>query len=252
MKTLHTFEIEKEKKIKVDEKRVEDGKEITVSSETVKKVPIKFYIKKPTRSLLDDGDLYYSIKLSEGIKEGLLTRAMLSKRFVNDGGVLTNQEREDYIKLYSSLFEKENEFQRLHLIAEKDRTEEDKKKIESLISEISTIQKDFRNLQTSEAALFEHTAETRAKNKTIIWWCLHLAYVDEDAKTGEENKDKEPILVFGDGDMNVKTQKYYDLADSEQEFYQELFNKLSFYVTAWYMGSASKPEDFVNIEKDLE
>ena len=88
MKTLYEFNVDKTVEVEEQETRVEEGKEIIVKKKVSKSVPVKILIKKPNRSLADEGDLYYSVKVSEGIQKGLLTRALLSKRLINDGGTL--------------------------------------------------------------------------------------------------------------------------------------------------------------------
>ena len=85
-------------------------------------------LRKPTRSLFDEAELYYGVVLSQGIKAGLLTRALLSKRFSNDGGVMSDRDKEDYADLYVKLFENQNELERISLIESGTRTEEEKKK----------------------------------------------------------------------------------------------------------------------------
>ena len=38
----------------------------------------------------------------------------------------------------------------------------------------------LRDLQLKEDGLYEETAESRARNKVILWWMLHLAYSEKD------------------------------------------------------------------------
>ena len=38
--------------------------------------------------MFDEGELFYGVTLSQGIKSGLLTKAQLAKRYDNDGGFL--------------------------------------------------------------------------------------------------------------------------------------------------------------------
>ena len=70
-------------------------------------MPVKLVIKKPTRTQVDDGDMFYSIWLNKFIKMGLLTRAMLAKKQVDIGGTLNEDDKVNFAKLYLQLFEKQ-------------------------------------------------------------------------------------------------------------------------------------------------
>ena len=80
-------EIEKEITKEVKRKNKETGKMETidqVSTKTVvQKTPVRIFLRKPTRTQVEDGDMFYSIWLNKFIKMGLLTRAMLATRHVS-------------------------------------------------------------------------------------------------------------------------------------------------------------------------
>ena len=68
-KWLHEFVINKQDKTMESHTETNDkGEKITTEKEVVKDIPTYFAIKKPTRKLFDESDLFYSVKLSEGIK----------------------------------------------------------------------------------------------------------------------------------------------------------------------------------------
>ena len=91
MKKLYKFTISETVTKKVEEKsKDKDGNEVTVTKDSVEVVDRPIFLRKPTRSMFDEAELYYGVQLSEGIKAGLLTRALLAKRFSNDGGVMSN------------------------------------------------------------------------------------------------------------------------------------------------------------------
>ena len=86
-KWLYHFEVKKDVEKKVEEKsKDEKGEEITITKTVTEQEPSTFAIQKPNRKIYEDAELFYAVKLSEGIKAGLLTRALLAKRYKNDGG----------------------------------------------------------------------------------------------------------------------------------------------------------------------
>ena len=118
MKKLFEFTVPKEVEIEENEtSKNEKGEEIKITKKNKTKEQVKVFIRKPTRALFDEAELFYGVRLSEGIKAGLLTRALLAKRFTNDGGVLSEEEKNVYATLYVGLFEKQNLFVSLEPIA---------------------------------------------------------------------------------------------------------------------------------------
>jgi len=111
MKKLYTFkEVKKEKVLTKKSTENEKGEKVTVEKEEEREVSHEFFMRKPNRRLYDDADLYYAVKLSEGIKAGLLTKALLEKRYDNDGGVLSNTEIENYGQMYVDFYNKQQAF----------------------------------------------------------------------------------------------------------------------------------------------
>jgi len=128
MKWLHTFEVSKTDKEKVSEKSKDsEGEEIEITKIVEKQTPVKFGIRKPNRRMYEDADLFYGVRLSEGIKQGLMTKTLLAKRFINDGGTMSEDEKDDYATAYEELTEAENKIQRTQIniekLSEKEKTE---------------------------------------------------------------------------------------------------------------------------------
>lgn len=274
-KWLYTFKVNREVDFREDSTETNDkGEEIKVSKTVKKSRPVLVRIKKPGRKLFDEGELYYGVKLSEGIKSGLLTRALLAKRYQNDGGAMSEPEKERYSELYLQLFEKENDLQRLQVNLENISDEEKKDKITDLLIEMSELRRELQDFETAQSSLFDQTAETRAKNKTIMWWVLQLAQIEkkndeikdyhwykkeEEASTDEEKKavkeeiaKLEYINVFDGETLEDKMNKYDELEDDGDEFWQETLRKLAYFISYWYSGQADSEEDFQRVEEFLQ
>ena len=265
MKWLYTFQVNRD--VEVEEttsKKNEKDEEVKETTKTKKTRPVKVRIGKPSRRMFDDGELHYGVKLSEGIKAGLLTRAQLAKRYDNDGGVLSDPERERYSEVYLALFEKENQLQRYQLNLEKMSEEEKKDKITDLLVEMADLRRELQEVESAQSALFDQTAENRAKNKTIMWWVLQLAHVEKHAdeykdyhwynkevKEGEKPEEPEFEALFSGDSLEEKLQKYDDLEESEDLFWNETIKKLAYFISYWYSGQAESEEDFERIEQFL-
>ena len=252
MKTMFEFDIYQEKEIeKVDISTNEKGEEVKVTSKIKTTVPVKLGIKKPTRSLFDEAELFYGVKLSEGIKAGLLTRALLAKRFNNDGGVLSDGEQKEYNELYLEFFNLQSEFQNLSIKEESIRTEEEKTNLKSVVEKMNDARDRLQKYEMAQANLFEQTAENRARNKTIMWWVLQLSLIQ-----GEDKKFKE---LFTEGSYEEKLRKYDEIEESDMVLEKVALQKLLYLISFWYIGRAASQEEFEKLlgmiqkeEKDKE
>jgi hypothetical protein len=234
MKKLYEFSINKEVEVKeTTNEKNEKGEEIQVSKNVKKELPQKYFIKKPNRGLFDEAELFYGVRLSEGIKAGLLTRALLAKRFTNDGGIFSEIDKEQYTSLYLKLFQLQNEFQRLSV---KEKSKEEELQYNNLIKDIAESREKIQDYEFAQASLFDQTAENRARNKTIMFWVLNLSY--------KENDNGAFSPVFGDGAFEDKLKEYDRLEETSDPFFEKLCQKLVLLISFWYMGRASTQEEF--------
>ncbi len=240
-KWLYSFTINKTEEIQTEEKsKNEKGEDTTTVKKEIKETPVTLKIKKPNRRLYDDADLFYGVKLSEGIKAGLLTKTLLAKRYENDGGPMSNPEKEKYAKLYIDLYEKENEVQKIQLNLDKLNEEDKKEKLTQAIVEMSTIKQDLHQFELSQQSLFDQTAEVRARNQTIMWWVLNLSY------SGEEGKEE----VFFPGDtFDEKLNEYDEIEDRDNAFWGEAIRKFIYFISFWESGQITTEEEFKDAEK---
>ena len=243
MKKLFEFVVPKEELVKETETSTNDkGEEVTTSKEVKKKVDKKYFLRKPTRKLFDQAELFYGVQLSEGIKAGLLTRALLQKRFSNDGGTLGEKEREEWATLYSDIFDKQVEIQRLALLD--DRSPEEEAKFLNSKEFLKDARVRIQEFEMQQSSLYDQTAENRARNKTILWWVLHLGHY---IINYEEEKP-----FFGDGEYEDRILIYDRLEEEEDEYVAECINKFFYYVSFWYVSKTSDPEQFKDLIKFAE
>jgi len=237
MKTMFEFDIYHEKEVeKTEVSTNEKGEEVKVTSKVKTTVPVKLGIKKPTRSLFDEAELFYGVRLSEGIKAGLLTRALLAKRFNNDGGVLSEEEQKEYNDLYNDFLNLQVDFQKLSLKQESLRTDDEKSELAKIIEKMTETREMIQKYEMAQANLFEQTAENRARNKTIMWWVLQLSLIE-----GEDKKLKQ---LFGDGVYDEKLKKYDEIEESELGLEKIALQKLLYLISFWYIGRAATQEEF--------
>jgi hypothetical protein len=243
MKKLFTFTLDRDIKETVKEESKNDtGETVTTEKEVVRPTKQKVFLKKPTRSLFDEAELFYGVKLSEGIKAGLLTRALLAKRFSNDGGVLSEDDKDRYSDLYIKLYEQQIDIERMSATPAKKRNTDEESKLNDALETSADLRQQLTDFEMAQSSLFEQTAENRARNKTILWWTLQLSHVI--------NEDDTEEAVFAGQSFDDRLSSYDALEESEDEYHDELLRKLVYYVSFWYVGRVTSQEEFEQLLKD--
>lgn len=234
-KWLCEFKLDKLVDVKKSSKsKDEKGVEIEIVKTLKKKESHVYKLQKPTRKQFEEGELFYAIKLSEGIKAGLLTTAQVAKRYENDGGVFTNTEKARLKELRSDI----SELQAAYFKLEGPEEETNKEKIK-ILSQINDFRIEISEIENVHQYIYDQTAEIKARNKTILWWILQLAH------EVQNNKESE---LFGKGNAEEKLEEYDKLEEKGDDFSAEILKKLAYYVSYWYVSKNIDSEDFKTVE----
>ena len=238
-KWLCEFEVGKLVDVKKTKKgKDEDGKEIEISRTLKKNKPVLFKLQKPTRRQFEDGELYYAVKLSEGIKAGLLTTAQVAKRYENDGGVYTDAEKSRLRELRNDITDLQSEYFKI----DGDSEDADKEKIK-VLSQIHDSRNEISDIENVHQYIYDQTAEVKARNKTILWWILHMA------NQQNENNRNQFLEMFGKSeDLEDRLDVYDRIEEDGDDFLQEALKKLAYYVSYWYVSKNVNEEDFKTVE----
>jgi hypothetical protein len=201
----------------------------------------KFCILKPTRKMKEDGELYYASKLSHFISSGILPKIVWDKIFKDNGGIISETDKKEYSDLFIQLSELRNSINSLSVKLEKDRTEQEQFKIEVLEGQAIEARKRMQELEMAQINAFENTAEAKARNRTIVWWAATLA--------AEELEDGAAESLLGVGSVDERLDNYELIVESD-EFLTDVFSRINYLITVWYLGSASSFEDFKLLDEE--
>ena len=200
-RVLYEFIIKKpvEKTIEISEKDTETGEEIVRKKkvETVEEINIRCL--RPTRKNIEEAEFQYSLKLSECLNMGIMTKQMLYKKYTDTGGLYTNEifkelteryERQVEIKelftlLSSTLSDKEDD----------ELTEEEKNKIQELQKLIPEYGKNYQRILEIESeydTLFTHTADKLAENHKLRYFIIKGTQI----KNSNRNLNFELLFEF--------------------------------------------------------
>ena len=242
MKCLYHFNVNREREKEVSEKSTNDkGEEITVTKKIKKVVKEILAIKRPTRKLYEEAELFYAVKPSEGIKAGLLTQPLLAKRYKNDGGPMSEPEKKRYAEVYYELLLRQEELEKSRLNLEGNSEEFRSKRAAEIMVDIVNYQEEIQQFENQQSSLFDQTAENRAKNMTIMWWVLHLAF-SQDRTTSEYTE------IFGEGSYSERLDVYDQIEERTELYWTEVIKKFAYFVTFWYLNGLSSENEFQEVE----
>jgi hypothetical protein len=251
MKSIYSFTVEMsrevEEKTKEKRKNEETGKEeeVEVSKKVEKKIPYEVLIKEPSRRQLEEADMEYSIEISRCIKKGILTKAMLAKKYSDTGGILTEKDAERLVDLYGDLSELEREAAKSGIKTTGVVEEGSSDKTKELYGKLALTRRDIVNLESSYQSLFNHTADIKAQNRVILWYILHLAH--------QKTSDMEnPEPVFEGDDFEARIDNYHAKDEKDDKLFRLVQSKLAAIISFWYFSETVAKEDFDRLISDLD
>jgi hypothetical protein len=245
LKYLYNFTVYENKENVIEDISVneETREETIVKRKVIEKSPVQVFIKKPSRRQIEDADLEYSVEISKCIKRGILTKAMLAKKYSDSGGAMSEQESGRLVDLYKSIYDSQSQLSRLESISEK--TEEINKKISETLTLLQNSRKEIIEIESSYRSLFDHTADSKAQNKVLLWYILNLSYI-------KRPLDENPKPYFNGSEFEDKLQDFYEKEESGDEQYLQISKKLSTLMAFWFFNQASTTEDFEELDKKIE
>jgi hypothetical protein len=182
--------------------------------------------------------------MSKCIKKGILTKAMLAKKYSDTGGLLAEEDAKELTKMYVRYGEISQESEKIQI--KNVQSDEDKSRLEEIAGEISVLRKDIINVETSYSNLFNHTADVRAENRVIQWYILNLTFIQKEDETGV-------TPLFAGNDFDQKLQAYYEMEENGDELYDIVGGKIAALYSFWYYSSgAVSVADFEKLDQDIE
>lgn len=241
MKKIYEFSVSKDNFVeKPVIRKDESGVEIKVLEKINEPIISKYFLAKPSFSIKQESNLYYESVIGECYRRGILSSIQLRKRFINDDGILSDEEKKSNESLWTKLWEIKAEILKLNEDQEvnKEKLKEANDQIVDILTSLQTIEE-----KSGGNLLYEHTAEKLANDRTVIWLFLNLSYKE----TG--NGKYEPL--FGKGAFEDKLKKYEEIELNDGDDL-DLYQKLILIASLWYFNKAETQDDFDNLIKVAE
>ena len=244
-KELYNFivdkEVEKEEvTTKVDKKTKE---ETTVKKKVTVKVPVTIKLKRPSRRELEEAELEFSVEMSKCVKRGILTKAMLAKKYSDTGGLMSEDDAKSLVDSYKKVFDLQNEFSRLEIVQNK--SDKQIARVEEITKSLAEVRRQIVEFESNYQSLFDHTADVKAQNRLILWYVIMLTYI-------QSEEDEEAVPYFGKGDFDTRLEEYYKKEESDDYLYFLITKKAATILAFWFFNQASDKESFDGLMKKLE
>ena len=220
-KELYSFTVDEEKEVEKTHtrKNKKTGEETKVTKKVKEKVPVQIRVKRPSRRELEDAELEYSVEMSRCVKRGILTKAMLYKKYSDTGGVFSEDDAKDYGALYKEILNLQNEYIRIDSVEKK--TPKQKEKLEKIKEDLAETKRRMIEVESTMQSLFDHTADTKAQNRLLLWYTLMLTHVQREE-------------------------------DEASDFYEKVAKKVTTILAFWFFNQASSPEEFNALIEKME
>ena len=99
--------------------------------------------------------------------------------------------------------------------------------------------------ESAMQSLFDHTADTKAQNRLLLWYTLMLTHI-------QREEDEKPIPYFKGEEFEEKIEDYYNKEDSSTDLYAAIVKKVTTILAFWFFNQASTPKEFNKLIEDLE
>lgn len=230
------------KRVTKEEKRIENGEEITVKKDVEEKVPVAINFHRPSRKQKEEADVTYSQKLFSLMEKGIMTKQQIAKVYNNGGGDLSKTEVDIYVKLNTDLASALRDSEYLGRKDPSTWDESEKLKNIEIISNISLIKRDLIEFETQRAAIFEHCADQKAFYHVLSWYVVNLSFK-------EIGGVSEPL--FPGETFEEKLDKYEELIENDDELISNIRTKLNSIVAYWFSAQPKTKQDWLPIEEEL-
>ena len=244
-KELYSFVLNKvvEKEESVASKDKKTGENITVTKKVKTKEPVTIRIKKPSRKELEEAEFEFSVEMSKCVKRGILTKAMLAKKYSDTGGLMSEDDAKILVDSYKKVFDLQNEYSRLEIVQTKNAKQ--KARVDEITTELAEVRRQIVEFESNYQSLFDHTADVKAQNRLILWYVLMLTHI-------QNEDDNEPTPFFGEGDFENRLTEYYRREEEEDEFYFLVTKKAATILAFWFFNQASDKKSFDELVKRIE
>ncbi len=255
MKELYTFTVDREVEKEVPCVRKKGGKDIESTKKVKENINHRIVVEKPSVSEIENAEFFYGQKFNEYINAGFLTRAMLSKKMGDLGGMASKASNE---RLQSLLLENIEASRAIEFYGgSKKLTEEQEEKLKESKGKFVSSKKEIHEYEMSIRDQFSQTADAKAEQKLIEWFVFNFSYFEDVV-----DDKKELFSLFEGENFNEKRKYFLSLSDVDSEIkdtnflkhkniFEDAYENLIRTVSIWYNKMGDDQESIEKTMKEL-
>ena len=226
MKPLYTFEAD-----------IEDEK-------------VKVCFAKPSHGDIEDAEYIYSQRFNKLLNDGFLSRAMMTKRFDDIGGMFSDKKNEDIASQIKSLLEAKKTIE--FFGGAKKLSEEQKQELEKAEKSYIALEKRIIENDVQLEQMYSQSADAKAEEYLVKWFVVNCSYFYEKVKDGKKIKE-ETFPLFDGATFKEKDNQLSDLLEEEESGEDPMISRkkkivkkylylIQRRVSLWYNGHAKDQE----------
>ena len=252
IKPLYEFTLPREHEI--TEEEVTDQGTLHKKVKTIIQLPM--CLKKPSRRELEEIDMQYARNFSQCLRDGIFTKAQITKNYASTGGLLTEAERKAYDTLYEDYNTSQLKLQAANLEVQKAQADgltpaevgEKKDKLVEAQAKFWELHLTIQEFENEQSHLFAQTAEVIARNKTLIWVTVNLSFMRE---LEEDESFSEWVPVFKGQTYEDKLDYYDSIVEEGNDFLTVAVERLALIAGFWYTGGATTQEEYEWLDETI-
>lgn len=255
MKSIYSFDIER--KIKISKPVIQKTSTGNIESveDSFKTLTNKVIFAKPHASLIEEGEFFYGQKYNEYINAGFFTKAMLSKKMGDIGGMVSKFSIETLQKAITENIEASRIIE--FYDAAKDLEEDQKQKLSDAKLTFASTRTQIMEYEQSLRSQFSQTADVKAEQKLLEWLVFNLSYYED-----EIDGKKEFFPIFEGNNYEERKNFYLDLCENSEDIdssavlkvkniFDQSFETLFRVASIWYNKIAKNQEEIEKALKDI-
>lgn len=218
---------------------------------------VKVFFAKPTNSQIEDGEYVYAQKFNKLLNDGFLSRAMMSKKFDDIGGLFSEKRNKDVSEDLLKLLESKRTIEFFE--GAEDLTEEQKVDLKKAKEVYIEVEKKILEKDMQLHQMYSQSADAKAEEFLIRHFVLQNSFFYEKIKKGDDIKE-EVFSIFEGSNSKEKEQQLDLLLEEVEDDDSSLTKKkkkllegslvtLQRVVALWYQGQC---KDQKTTEEALE
>jgi len=212
---------------------------------------------KPSFTDIEKAEFFYGQQYNKFINAGFLTKAMVSKKFGDIGGISSKTEEDGIRKALVSSVEASRVVE--FFGSGENLSEEEREQLNEAKETLAESRLIMSEYEQNIRSQYSQTAEAKAEEKIMEWFLFYFSFYED-----ESNGKKELFPLFDGESFDEKRARYVSFQEEDYEaedknlhlklksIFDKSFNKLISVIAIWYNKIATDQESVDKALKEME